>query len=61
MKSKICLMMIVASASISGCVKSDGCAWVEPIYLTERDAEVISGSLAEDIIVLNESWEANCQ
>lgn len=60
MKSKTCLLMIVASVSISGCVKASECAWSDFIYPTPADAAAMSDTLADQIIVHNETRQANC-
>ncbi len=60
MNWKTLIQLFAASVLISGCVRANECAWSEFIYPTPTDAKVMSDTLADQIIVHNETREANC-
>lgn len=41
-------------------VTDTACDWVNIIYLTEHDIEVMDGQTKKDILAHNKAWQANC-
>ncbi|MDQ7883711.1 hypothetical protein [Atlantibacter hermannii] len=37
------------------------CSWVQIIYLTDHDIDVLDRQTKKDILAHNKSWQANCQ
>ena len=42
-------------------VTDTACDWVNIIYLTEHDIEVMDRQTKKDILAHNKAWQANCQ
>lgn len=42
-------------------VTDTACDWVNIIYLTEHDIEVMDRQTKKDILAHNKSWKANCK
>ncbi|MCK6998793.1 hypothetical protein EKN60_12270 [Enterobacter hormaechei] len=56
--------MLIASCVTRGSVPvvvDTACDWVKPIYLTDRDIDVLDRQTKRDILAHNKSWQANCQ
>ncbi|HEI8399274.1 TPA: hypothetical protein SLE31_001028 [Citrobacter freundii] len=41
-------------------VTDTACDWVNIIYLTEHDIEVMDRQTKKDILAHNKAWQANC-
>ncbi|MHB9347324.1 hypothetical protein ACPUEX_14850 [Enterobacter vonholyi] len=37
------------------------CNWVKPIYLTDRDIDVVYRQMKKDILAHNKAWQVNYQ
>lgn len=53
---------------LSGCgnggdarVTDTGCEWVNPIYVSDHDIDVMSAPTQRAILGHNETWERNCK
>ncbi|WP_223263930.1 hypothetical protein [Leclercia adecarboxylata] len=56
--------MLIASCMTRGSalvVVDTACDWVKPIYLTDRDIDVLDRQTKKDILTHNKTWQANCQ
>ncbi|ENU1170411.1 TPA: hypothetical protein ACOEP1_000924 [Enterobacter kobei] len=56
--------MLIASCVTRGSVPvvvDTACDWVKPIYLTDRDIDVLDRQTKRDILAHNKAWQANCQ
>lgn len=42
-------------------VTDTACDWVNIIYLTEHDIEVMDSQTKKDILTHNKAWQANCK
>lgn len=42
-------------------VTDTACDWVNIIYLTEHDIDVLDKQTKRDILAHNKAWQANCQ
>ncbi|MFV4757753.1 hypothetical protein ACNJN1_24460 [Citrobacter freundii] len=42
-------------------VTDTACDWVNIIYLTEHDIEVMDRQTKKDILAHNKAWQINCQ
>jgi len=42
-------------------VVDTACDWVNPIYLTDHDIDVLDRQTKRDILAHNKAWQANCQ
>ncbi|WP_231040491.1 MULTISPECIES: hypothetical protein [Citrobacter] len=42
-------------------VTDTACDWVNIIYLTEHDIEVMDRQTKKDILAHNKAWQANCK
>lgn len=57
------MTMLIASCVTRGSVPvvvDTACDWVEPIYLTDHDIEVMNFQTKKDILAHNKSWVRNC-
>lgn len=59
------MTMLIASCGITGLAKVEvvdtACDWVNPIYGTDHDWEVMDRQTKKDILGHNKAWEANCK
>ncbi|MBT9432612.1 hypothetical protein JZM24_11640 [Candidatus Sodalis endolongispinus] len=67
MKLIVCLLAM----SISGCGKSGaipmlptivdtGCSWVTPLYLTDKDIDLLDARTKKALLMHNETVQKNC-
>ncbi|HGY3718852.1 TPA: hypothetical protein ACNVDX_004553 [Citrobacter gillenii] len=55
--------MLIVSCVTRGSVPvviDTACDWVNPIYLTDQDIDVLDRQTKKDILAHNKAWQANC-
>ena len=69
MYSRVLIIFLMTMLTVS-CAKNlpakpevtdTACDWVNIIYLTEHDIEVMDRQTKKDILAHNKAWQANCQ
>ncbi|MGC6076123.1 hypothetical protein [Citrobacter portucalensis] len=56
--------MLIASCGNRGSVPvviDTACDWVNPIYLTDHDIDVMDKQTKRDVLANNKAWQINCQ
>lgn len=59
------MLTLISSCSINGrenkpVVVDTACTWVQPIYVTAQDVQVMDSDTKRAILSHNEKWDANC-
>lgn len=57
--------MLIVSCAQTGPARVEvvdtACDWVNPIYATDHDWDVLDKQTKRDILVHNKAWQTNCQ
>ncbi|QDH45630.1 hypothetical protein AAM22_gp55 [Pantoea phage vB_PagM_AAM22] len=58
------IVMLISSCGTNGPVKpvivDTACNWVQPIYLTEQDVQVMDMQTKRAVLAHDEKWSVNC-